>query len=130
MNTKTLQIDNLISVIKILRGKNGCPWDKKQTADSLIKYLKEEVTELIDAISADDTANAREEIGDVLYVLIMITEIYSDKGCFSLNDSIENITGKLIRRHPHVFAGKEVTDENELRKQWENIKRLEKKKIN
>ncbi len=129
MNNNTLSIDKLLNTIQILRGPQGCPWDKKQTTESLQKYLKEEVGELLQAIDNDDTGNICEEIGDVLYLLIMLAEIHAENEQFTFNDSINEIDAKLIRRHPHVFAGKEIQNEEDLRLQWEKIKKEEKKGI-
>jgi len=130
MNNGPLEIEKLIVTIKKLRGENGCPWDQRQTPSSLKKYLREEVDELISAIDNNDVDNISEEIGDILYVLIMISDIYCDKGDFSFNDCINSINEKLIRRHPHVFAGKSINNEEDLRKQWENIKKAEKQRNN
>lgn len=120
------QLFNLISTIKALRGPSGCPWDKKQTPKSLIKYLKEETTELVEGIEKEDCKNICEELGDVLYLLLMITEIHSDLDNFNFDDVIEKVNLKLIRRHPHVFSDSAITDEHELKEQWESIKRSEK----
>lgn len=120
-------IEALLSTIRTLRGKGGCPWDIKQTPDSLKKYLSEEVDELIQAIDNKDPENISEEIGDIFYVLIMIAEIYADNEQFSLQDCFATINAKLIRRHPHVFADATVNNETELRQQWEKIKKEEKK---
>jgi len=127
MNNTGSGIDQLISTIQKLRGNGGCPWDMKQTPPSLIKYLNEEVEELIQAIENDDLENICEEIGDVFYVLLMLTEIYSGKGVFGLEDSLSTINSKLIRRHPHVFSDATISNEDELRQQWEKIKKEEKK---
>lgn len=122
------QLTNLISTIKTLRGTSGCPWDKKQTPKTLIKYLKEETEELVEGIENNDNNNICEELGDVLYLLIMITETFSDKDQFDFDDVIKIINKKLIRRHPHVFSDSKVRDEQGLKDQWESIKRSEKKK--
>lgn len=122
------QLINLISTIKTLRGPSGCPWDKRQTSKSLIKYLKEETAELIDGLHKDDHSNICEELGDVLYLIIMITEVYSDQDTFNFDDVIEKVNQKLIRRHPHVFSDSKITDEKGLKEQWESIKRAEKQK--
>lgn len=123
------QLTNLILTIKTLKGPSGCPWDKKQTSKSLIKYLTEETEELVEGIKNDDHINICEELGDVLYLLLMITEIYSDQDHFDFDDVIRKVTDKLVRRHPHVFAGSKITDEQVLKDQWESIKRCEKQKI-
>lgn len=123
------QLINLISTINTLRSPSGCPWDKKQTSKSLIKHLKEEVAELVEGIEKDDHTNICEEIGDVLYLLLMITEINSDQHNFNIDDVVYNVNQKLIRRHPHVFSDSKVLDEQELKEQWEAIKLSEKQNI-
>jgi len=122
------QFSRLVEIVKTLRGDNGCPWDKRQTTESLVKYLKSEVDELLAAIDNADPSNLCEELGDVLFILVMIAEINETEKSFSLSDVLSGITEKLIRRHPHVFAGKQVSDEQELREQWEKIKAMEKAK--
>lgn len=123
------QLLKLISIIQTLRGPSGCPWDKKQTSQSLVKYLKEETAELVQGIEKNDHNNICEELGDVLYLLIMIAEINSDLDNFGFGDVIDVVNRKLIRRHPHVFSDKKLTDERQLKEQWESIKRAEKQKI-
>lgn len=118
---------NLLDTIKTLRGPDGCPWDIKQTPETLTKYLREEVFELIQAIDNKDSENICEEIGDVIYVLAMIAEIHAGRGDFVLEDCLSAINAKLIRRHPHVFSEKTVKTEAELREQWNSIKKQEKK---
>ncbi|MFV0438510.1 MAG: MazG nucleotide pyrophosphohydrolase domain-containing protein [Desulfopila sp.] len=119
-------LSDLVEIVRTLRGDDGCPWDQRQSTESMSKYLKAEVAELLLAIDNRDVANTCEEIGDVLYVLVMIAEINRAEGNFSLDDVLSGITAKLVRRHPHVFAGKKISDESELRKQWEEIKAQEK----
>lgn len=121
------QLDELITIIKTLRGEGGCPWDKKQTAQTLTKYIKEEVGELLEGIKNDDTENICEETGDVLFLLLMLAEIHEEKDQFTLTDVIRNISDKLVRRHPHVFSDVKIDDEKQLREQWEAIKQAEKK---
>ncbi len=120
-------ITALQQTIETLRGENGCPWDRKQTQQSLIKYIKNETEELIAAIKNNDTENICEELGDVLYLLCMITAINEEEGNFAFPQVVEGINEKLIRRHPHVFAGSSYKDEEELARQWEAIKAEEKK---
>jgi uncharacterized protein YabN with tetrapyrrole methylase and pyrophosphatase domain len=127
MNRDNASIEQLLSTIQKLRGEGGCPWDIKQTPNTLIKYLNEEVEELIQAIENDDLENICEEIGDVFYVLLMLTEIYQNRNMFNLSDCLLSINSKLIRRHPHVFANVTINNDDELRQQWEHIKKEEKK---
>lgn len=122
------QLSDLISTVKTLRGQNGCPWDKRQNSFSLLKYLKLECQELVDAIENDDHVNICEELGDLLYLIVMISAIGNDQGYFDLCDVIRTINEKLIRRHPHVFAGQTYESEEQLAAQWEAIKAEEKKK--
>lgn len=126
MNEISTSISALIETIKSLRGEQGCPWDKKQTTESLRKYLVEEFGEILQAIDNHDLQNLSEELGDFLYLIIMLSDINESNGTFSLVDVIRGINDKLIRRHPHVFSGAVVKDENELRNQWNTIKDAEK----
>ncbi len=116
----------LDSIVKILRGSKGCPWDKKQTAVTLVKYLREETEELIEAIATGNNDCICEEIGDVFLILILLTNIYEEKSLFTAQDALHSICAKMIRRHPHVFADKKCRNEEELRKLWERIKSEEK----
>lgn len=120
------EFNGLVTTIRKLRGKNGCPWDKKQTIESLKKYLNEEFEEIIQAIDADDSGNLCEELGDFLYLIIMLAEISEKNKHFDLGDVIRGINEKLTRRHPHVFGDAVVTDEKSLRQQWRRIKAEEK----
>ena len=117
---------SLISTIRQLRSKQGCPWDRKQTTASLKKYLIEEFDEIIEAIDHDDPGNLCEELGDFLYLILMIAEINQDEGSFTIEDILDSINQKLIRRHPHVFQSRKDLDESELRQQWNAIKEREK----
>lgn len=126
MKKISTKFDSLIETVKTLRGEKGCPWDKKQTIDSLRKYLVEEFEEILQAIDKKDTPNLCEELGDFLYLILMISEINEENGEFSLQDVIGGVNDKLVRRHPHVFSGTPIEDEAALRKQWDKIKAAEK----
>ena len=119
---------SLCNTISQLRSRNGCPWDQKQTIESLRKYMKEESEELIEAMGENDPSHLCEEIGDVLFHLILLSEISKESGHFTIDDVVKGINDKMIRRHPHVFADTPIGDEADLKKQWEKIKLLEKKK--
>lgn len=121
-------LQSLSETISSLRGPDGCPWDRKQKPTTLIKYLTSETDELISAINNEDSDNTCEELGDVLYLLMMITEHHSERGRFNFSDVITGVNEKLIRRHPHVFAGKKINSQEELDKQWREIKAQEKQK--
>ncbi|WP_163539357.1 nucleoside triphosphate pyrophosphohydrolase [Gracilibacillus sp. YIM 98692] len=121
------QFFRLRETIRILRGPNGCPWDKKQTHESLKKYLLEESYEVLEAIDEQDDDAIAEELGDVLLQVMLHSQIGEDAGFFTIDDVIYNITEKMIRRHPHVFAGEQINDEEELHRKWQAIKNEEKK---
>lgn len=127
MTITNLNLQQLLDTISTLRGDDGCPWDRKQTPHSLVKHLNAEITELVQAIDNEDSQNVCEEIGDVLYVLIMISMSHHAPDIVDLDKAITGINDKLIRRHPHVFAGTTYKDEAELQKQWQEIKAAEKR---
>ena len=128
MNNIAEEFNNLIDTVRILRSEVGCPWDRRQTTESLKNYLREECEEILMAINNGDAANLAEELGDFLYLIVMISRINQENGTFTLSDVIDGITNKLVRRHPHVFSGVIIHDEEELRQQWNKIKTAEKKK--
>ncbi|NEU32550.1 nucleoside triphosphate pyrophosphohydrolase [bacterium LRH843] len=116
----------LREVIATLRGPDGCPWDKKQTHQSLKKYLLEETYEVLEAIDDEDDEHLIEELGDVLLQVMLHAQIGEDDGYFSIRDVIQGITEKMVRRHPHVFAERSVHDADEVVQNWEAIKQQEK----
>ena len=128
MDTKNLSLLNLCNTVSRLRSRNGCPWDQKQTIQSLRKYFKEESDELIEAMIEDNPEHLCEEIGDVLFHLVLMSEICSEADHFSMEDAINGVNDKMIRRHPHVFAGSPLGNEEELKIQWQKIKSQEKEK--
>ena len=117
--------DKLVQVVATLRGENGCPWDREQTHETLKADLIEESYEVIEAIDAKDAAKLQEELGDLLMQVMLHAQIAKDDGNFSINEVVQSITEKLIRRHPHVFGGVEVSDAEEVLTNWEAIKRQE-----
>ena len=118
--------EELISIIKTLRGENGCAWDKVQTFDSLIPCFLEESYELVDAINNKDYDNIKEELGDVLLHVVFFSELAKDENKFNIDDVCKNINEKLVRRHPHVFGDSNVKDVSGILKQWDKIKKEEK----
>lgn len=122
--------DNLTSIIAKLRSKDGCPWDKEQTHESLIPCLLEETEEVIEGINilkkTGDGENLCEELGDVLLQVMLHSQIAKEKGLFTIEDVIQGISKKMIRRHPHVFGDKEAKNANDVIKSWEEIKAQEK----
>lgn len=115
----------LVDITKKLRGKDGCPWDRKQTHESLIPCLREESEEVIAAIEKGDMENLEEELGDLLFQVMMHAQIADENGEFRIEDVIAGISRKMIRRHPHVFGDLKETDEKKLRQNWEEIKKQE-----
>ncbi len=111
-----------------LRSAEGCPWDQQQSILSLQKYIREECDELLEAMSGDDPGHLCEEIGDVLFLLLLLSEISAEAGHFTIEDVINGINEKMVGRHPHVFAGLPVGTEEELKTQWEKIKSQERRK--
>lgn len=122
--------DELYDVIKRLRAKDGCPWDREQTHASLKAPCMEEAAEVICGINIlEDTGNAdnlKEELGDLLLQVMMHAVIAEEEGLFTTEDVIDCITKKMIRRHPHVFGDVTVADSGEVLKNWEEIKKTEK----
>jgi MazG family protein len=118
--------NQLCEIVARLRAPNGCPWDREQTNQSLLPALIEEAYEVTAAVQARDDENLKEELGDVILLAVMHSQIAAENGRFNIADVLENVTAKLIRRHPHVFGSSEVNDADGVIKQWEAIKREEK----
>jgi tetrapyrrole methylase family protein/MazG family protein len=116
----------LREIIAELRGPHGCPWDMEQTHESLKKYLIEETYEVIDAINIGDIDHLIEELGDVLLQVMLHAQIGEDEGYFSIDEVIEGISAKMIRRHPHVFGDKQANTAEEVVRNWQEIKKEEK----
>jgi nucleoside triphosphate diphosphatase len=117
----------LCGIVAKLRAPGGCPWDREQTHDSLLPALIEEAYEIVGALRAKDDANFREELGDLLLLIVMHAEIAREDGRFNIDNVLADVTEKLTRRHPHVFGESDARDSRAVLKQWEAIKRTEKK---
>lgn len=124
------QLESLVEIVKSLRAPDGCPWDKEQTHESLTQYVIEETHELVEALELPESSlkdeKIKEELGDVLFQVILHAQLATERGAFTLNDIIEGISEKLVRRHPHVFADLKVSDSEEVIRNWEKIKKQEK----
>lgn len=116
----------LLDVMDDLREK--CPWDRKQTMDSLRNLTIEEVYELADAIIEGSTANIKEELGDVMLHLVFYAKIASEDGHFEISEVLNDVCEKLIKRHPHIYGDVVVADEDEVKRNWEQLKLKEGKK--
>ena len=126
-NSSTEAIQELIKIVATLRSPTqGCPWDQEQTHISLIPYLLEEAYETVDAIRNKDENNLKEELGDLLLQVVLHAQIAQENKRFCFKDIVENISKKLIRRHPHVFGNKEVKTIEDAKESWEEIKIAEK----
>lgn len=116
----------LLEIMETLRGENGCPWDRKQTHDTLKPYIIEESYEVVESINSKNYKELAEELGDVLLQIVFHSQVASENNNFEINDILDAINDKMIRRHPHVFGNsKEYSYE-----QWERLKSKEKKKKN
>jgi XTP/dITP diphosphohydrolase len=118
------QIADLVSVMRQLRSE--CPWDRRQTHQSLVEYLLEEAYEVAEAIDGNDDQALREELGDLLLQVVFHAQIASEQQGWDLGDVAEGIATKLIRRHPHVFADVDVADASEVEANWHVAKAAEK----
>ncbi|HKO01070.1 MAG TPA: nucleoside triphosphate pyrophosphohydrolase, partial [Thermoanaerobaculia bacterium] len=122
--------DELVSLMTTLRGPNGCPWDRKQTLESLKPFIVEESYEVVDAIDRGDRAALAEELGDFLLQAVFVAEITRAEGSFDIDDVITAIHDKLVRRHPHVFGEVEAKDAEQVLVNWEKLKNEERKAEN
>jgi MazG family protein len=116
----------LLDLIAALRGEEGCPWDRKQTPATITVYLIEEMYELVEAIRNDDAEGVLEELGDVLFQVFFVVYMYQQERRFSMEQVLDRIVQKMIRRHPHVFSTQKVKNSSEVRQQWQRIKQAEK----
>jgi len=123
----TINFEKLCEIVAKLRGPGGCPWDREQTHESLLPALIEEAYEVTEAAREKNDAHFREELGDLLLLVVMHAEIASETDRFNIDDVVRDISEKLIRRHPHVFGTSDARDSGAVLKQWEAIKRDEKK---
>ncbi|OGC91499.1 MAG: nucleoside triphosphate pyrophosphohydrolase [candidate division Zixibacteria bacterium RBG_16_53_22] len=112
----------LVEIIDILRGPNGCPWDKKQDHKSLKPYIIEEAYEVIEAIEAGDDSRLSEELGDLLTQIVMHAQLARERGAFDIDTVAEKIADKLVERHPHVFSSRADLTPEEVLHNWERIK--------
>jgi MazG family protein len=116
----------LVSVMARLRAPGGCPWDRKQTFDTIKSYLLEETYEVMDAIDRRDWPAVAEELGDLLLQPVFFAEMAAEEGVFTISDSLDAINEKLIRRHPHVFANTIAHTSEDVLQRWDEIKQQEK----
>ena len=130
-NDKKYTYPDLLEIIKTLRGENGCPWDMVQTHESLKPCMMEEAAELLASIriynQTGNPENMREELGDVLLQVVMHAQIAEEEGLFTMEDVVDEVSRKMVRRHPHVFGTSGADSSEEALMNWEEIKSEEKK---
>ena len=119
-------LEDLRELLARLRGPQGCPWDRKQDPESLKIYLLEETYELAEALDREDPNDIREELGDLLFLMLFICRIYEEQGVFDLAQVMEKIHEKMIRRHPHVFGEEQWRKPEEVVQGWQGLKAQEK----
>jgi tetrapyrrole methylase family protein / MazG family protein len=122
------KFDNLLSIIEKLRSPEGCPWDREQTHESLKPYAIEEAHEVAEAVDGGDPEFIADELGDLLLQVVLHSQIGKEQGTFNIEDVLDCVSSKMIRRHPHVFSDVEVSGTGEVLKNWEAIKKQEKAK--
>ena len=118
--------EELRGIVEDLRSPDGCPWDRAQTYESLKKCLSDETQEVLDAVDRQDMENLKEELGDVLLQVIFYAQLAAEDGLFTLDDVMDGLGRKLVRRHPHVFGDEKAGTPDEALDLWVRIKAMEK----
>jgi nucleoside triphosphate diphosphatase len=119
------QLERLLELVARLRAPDGCPWDREQSPATVKRYVLEEAYEVVDAVDHDSPAHVSEELGDLLFMLIFLAHLYGEQGAFRLDEVLQGVAAKMIRRHPHVFANRRVDSSTQVKENWEEIKRQE-----
>ncbi len=129
MKGEKYSFEDLVKIMEKLRSPEGCPWDRKQTHESLLPYLLEETYEVIDAVKKDSDEELKEELGDLLLQVIFHSQIAKERGAFDIEDVVDSIARKLVHRHPHVFGEREdIKTAEDVNREWEKLKEKEGKK--
>jgi len=118
----------LVRILDVLRGENGCPWDKEQDEKSIVDYFLEEVYEVVDAVYDNNSRSVAEELGDVLMEIVFLSRIFKEKDEFKVSEVIGGINHKMVRRHPHVFGTKKISSPEKVSAQWRKQKNIEKQR--
>ncbi len=121
------RFERLVAIMARLRAPGGCPWDREQNFDTIKPYLLEETYEVLDAIDQRDWPGLAEELGDLMLQAVFFAEMASEEGKFGIDDSLDAISEKLIRRHPHVFSDGSAKTSDDVKRRWDEIKADEKK---
>ena len=126
MQTPGERFDHLVQIMRRLRAPDGCPWDRAQTLKSLRPFLLEETYEALEALDRDNADGLREELGDLLFEIVFLSQIAAEAGAFTVGDAIDAVAVKLVRRHPHVFGeSPRAQSAEEVLGRWEDLKRDE-----
>jgi tetrapyrrole methylase family protein/MazG family protein len=120
-----VKFQDLVDTVAKLRGPEGCPWDKEQTRETLKPFLVEEFYELIDALDQRDAEGMKEELGDLLFQIVLQSQLSKEEGWFDIHDVVSGIAHKMVKRHPHVFGGKELKTSEDVMGWWEEHKKRE-----
>lgn len=120
-----MNFDELVNIAARLRAPNGCPWDKEQTRESLRPFLVEELHECLDAFDENDPEHIKEELGDLLFQIVLQSQLSKEEGLFDINDVVAGISRKMISRHPHVFGDKELRTSDDVSEWWDENKKSE-----
>ncbi len=130
MDGKRYSFEDFVKIIERLRAKDGCPWDREQTHDSLRPCMMEEAAEFVSSIriyhQSGNAENMQEELGDILLQVVMHSVIAEEEGLFTLEDVIGEVSEKMIRRHPHIFGSAHVDNSEQVLQNWDEIKKKEK----
>ncbi|MFZ5448592.1 MAG: nucleoside triphosphate pyrophosphohydrolase [Thermodesulfobacteriota bacterium] len=118
-------LNEFVAIVRRLRSPGGCPWDAQQTPETLKTYVLEEAYELIEALDSGDPQKIKEELGDLLLHLVFLSDLYQDRGDFTLTEVTTGIAAKMIHRHPHVFGEATAETQEDLRRIWEEAKVME-----
>ena len=120
-----MNFTELVEIVARLRGPDGCPWDREQTRETLKPYLVEEFYELIDALENNDAGEMKEEMGDLLFQIVLQSQLSHEEGNFNINDVVDGIARKMVERHPHVFGDREMKTSDDVRDWWGKQKKNE-----
>src|ERR1700737_4441089 len=128
MSTTGERFARAVAIMARLRGEGGCPWDREQTFDSIKPYTLEETYEVLEAIDNRDWDELPSELGDLLLQILFYSQMAGEQGTFTIDDVLDQLSDKLIRRHPHVFGEVEADTVSEVLRNWEAVKAQEKKR--
>jgi tetrapyrrole methylase family protein/MazG family protein len=120
-----MNFSEFVKIVAKLRGPDGCPWDREQTRETLKPFLVEEFYELIDALDNNDAEEIKEELGDLLFQIVLQSQLSHEQGTFNIDDVVEGIAQKMVKRHPHVFGDREMKTSDDVREWWGKSKEKE-----